>query len=112
MYEHLTKYRCLVLAAKSDSAPVLARAAMVAGLCVLVTRACGADLGNEEFIRHLSDDSLLDADLLVSEIAAACAVNDRRRSDIVDYALSRWDYALLVPKYLDAISSFRSHFGT
>jgi len=111
MYDTLTEYRCLVLLSVSDSAPAICRAALAAGLSLVITPACAADLGSPEFIHVLSEEELR-RDTLVAAIENACEANDRRRSDIIAYAHDRWDFSATIPRYLELVDQIRHEVRT
>jgi glycosyltransferase involved in cell wall biosynthesis len=105
LYEHLTDYSCLVLLSDSEGAPKVVLEALAAGLNVVITAACAANLTPEPFITVLPEDEL-QPDAVIEAIDAAIAANDAMRPAIRAYAAARFDYDVVTPEYLEIIHDY------
>ena len=58
LYERLGEYNsCLVLLSESEAAPKVVLEGLAAGLSVVITEACRANLTDEEFITVIPDEA-------------------------------------------------------
>jgi glycosyltransferase involved in cell wall biosynthesis len=106
VYERLSEYSCLVLASESEAAPLVVPEALAAGLSVVITNACTANLDAQPFIAVLNDGD--SGDIAVQRIVEMVDINAGRRADIVEYARSRFDYRLIADAYTRIVEDFVS----
>jgi hypothetical protein len=97
----------LVLLSRHEVAPKVVLEAFAAGLNVVINERSAANLTDEEFITVLPGDRI-DPDAVANAVGSAIESNERLRPQIVDYARSRFDYAVQIPNYLQAIDEFRA----
>jgi glycosyltransferase involved in cell wall biosynthesis len=107
LYARLTEYSCLVLLSESEGAPKVVLEALAAGLNVVVTKACTANLTDEEFITVIPDGETR-PDAICEAIQTAIDRNARHRAAAVDYARRHFDYAVVMPEYIDLIEECRA----
>lgn len=110
LYERLTDYSCLVLLSESEAAPLVVLEALAAGLSVVVTKACAANLDPSGFVTVLDDDEAR-ADVVVAGLQDAIENNERLRPDIVMYARDVFDYAVMIPRYVALAREFADWHG-
>lgn len=106
VYRHLTDYSCLILLSDGEAAPLVVPEAFAAGLSVVVSRSAAANLDTQEFISVVSDDET-DGAVLAEIINAQVASNAVHRDRIRAYAASRFDYTVIMARYLAIIDDFR-----
>jgi glycosyltransferase involved in cell wall biosynthesis len=111
LYQRLTESSCLVLLSASEGAPKVVLEGLAAGLSVVVTRACAANLTEQPFITVLPDEEDR-PEVIAAAIQAAIEHNPRDRADIRAYARERFDYAPLVRQYLGIIEELLQQHGT
>jgi glycosyltransferase involved in cell wall biosynthesis len=112
LHERLTEYSCLVLMSGSEAAPKVVLEALAAGLSVVVSSACTANLSDERFITVLPESRVkLRARALVSALRQAVEANPGLRRSIRSYAEQHLDYAHQMPRYLDFIEEFRGRYS-
>ncbi len=107
LYEHLTDYSCLVLFSKSEADPLVVKEALAAGLSVVISDACKANLTDEPFITVLPDEAINQPDVLAAAINAAIKENPEYRKAAREYAVTRFDYSVIIPEYLEIIQDFK-----
>jgi glycosyltransferase involved in cell wall biosynthesis len=105
LYEQLTDYSCLVLLSESEGAPKVVLEALAAGLNVVITTACAANLTPEPFITVLPDDEL-QPEAVLEAIDTAIAANAAMRPEIRAYAAARFDYDVVTPEYVQIIHEY------
>jgi glycosyltransferase involved in cell wall biosynthesis len=109
LYDRLTDYSCLVLMSGSEAAPKVVLEALAAGLNVVVSSACTANLTDEPFITVLPDRRVkLRSSALVAALRQAVESNARHRPSIRSYAEQHLDYSHQIPRYLELIDAFRA----
>jgi glycosyltransferase involved in cell wall biosynthesis len=107
LYERLGEYSCLVLLSESEAAPKVVLEGLAAGLSVVITEACRANLTDEEFITVIPDGETR-PDVIAHAIQTAIDNNPRLRPAIREYALQRFNYSVVVPEYVRLIEEFLS----
>jgi glycosyltransferase involved in cell wall biosynthesis len=107
LYERLGEYSCLVLISGSEAAPKVVLEALAAGLSVVITEACRANLTDEEFITVIPDDETR-PDVIAHAIQSAIDNNPPLRATIREYAFQRFDYSVVVPEYVQLIEEYLS----
>ena len=108
LYEHLTDYSCLVLLSESEAAPKVVLEACAAGLSVVISEACTANLSAQPFITVLPD-GLRDPHQIAQAIQAAIDANPSHRAAIRHYAKDRFDYPVVTRDYLRIIDEVREY---
>jgi glycosyltransferase involved in cell wall biosynthesis len=107
LYERLGEYSCLVLLSESEGAPKVVLEGLAAGLSLVITEACSANLTDEEFITILPDGETR-PDAIAHAIQTAIDKNPPLRPAIREYALRRFDYSVVVPEYVQLIEEYLS----
>jgi glycosyltransferase involved in cell wall biosynthesis len=107
LYERLGEYSCLVLLSESEGAPKVVLEGLAAGLSVVITEACAANLTDEEFITIIPDGETR-PDTIAHAIQSAIDNNPTLRATIRDYAFRRFDYSVVVPEYVRLIEEYLS----
>jgi len=111
VHERLADYSCLVMLSESEAAaPKVVLEALAAGLNVVVTEACTANLTTQPFITVFPDDALR-AESVVQAIERAIRDNESMRPSIRAYATASFGYDVQVSQYLELIHQFRSYVG-
>jgi len=109
VYEKLTNYSCLVLLSTAEGAPKVIPEALAAGLSVVVSEVCAANLTPQEFITVIPADKHR-PDLVAQAIQTAIDKNAALRSDIRNYAWSYFDYEAVCRDYLRIIDEVREFY--
>jgi glycosyltransferase involved in cell wall biosynthesis len=110
LYARLTDYSCLVLLSESEGAPKVVLEALAAGLSVVVTEACAANLTEQDFISLIPDGETR-SEVVCEAIQRAIDRNRALRGAAREYALGRFDYSVVVQDYLRIIGEFRQLNG-
>jgi glycosyltransferase involved in cell wall biosynthesis len=108
LYQRLTDYSALVLLSESEAAPKVVLEALAAGLSVVVSEACTANLTDQEFITVVPNGENR-PDVIAQAVQSAIDKNAALRASIRQYALDRFDYGAAVKDYLQIIDEFREH---
>lgn len=111
LYDRLTEYSCHVLLSETEAAPKVVLEAMAAGLSVVVSEACTANLTDEEFITVIPDGEAR-PDVIAQAIQTAIDRNAGQREAIRQYARDRFDHAVVTRDYLQSIDECREHFAS
>jgi glycosyltransferase involved in cell wall biosynthesis len=107
LYERLGEYSCLVLLSESEGAPKVVLEGLAAGLSLVITEACSANLTDEEFITIIPDGETR-PDAIAQAIQTAIDNNPPLRPAIREYARQRFDYSVVVPEYVQLIEEYLS----
>jgi glycosyltransferase involved in cell wall biosynthesis len=110
VYERLTDYGCLVLLSESEAAPKVVPEAFAAGVGVVISEACAANLTEEEFITVLPEGEMRPA-IIAQAIQSAIDRNQSLRPAIRAYGVERFDVQAGLADYLRIIHEFREFFG-
>jgi glycosyltransferase involved in cell wall biosynthesis len=105
LYEQLGDYSCLVLLSESEGAPKVVLEAFAAGLSVVITEACRANLTDEPFITVIPDGEER-PDVIAQAIQTAIDRNPPLRPTIRAYARERFDYSVVVAEYVRLIEEY------
>jgi glycosyltransferase involved in cell wall biosynthesis len=109
LYEQLTSYSCLVLLSESEAAPKVVLEALAAGVSVVISEACAANLTDEDFITVIPDGETRQ-DVIAHAIQTAIDRNASQRDRIRQYAMERFDFAVVINEYVDIIEEVREYF--
>jgi hypothetical protein len=109
LQEHLTDYSCLVLLSRREAAPRVVPEALAAGLSLVITETCTANLTDQPFITVIADGETR-PEVIARAIQSAIESNPGHRDAIRRYPNERFDYAVIVPEYLRIIDDIRAHF--
>ncbi len=109
VYKNLTDYNCLILLSESEAAPLVVLEGLAAGLSVVVNKASSANLTNEKFITIL-DDGENNPQVIAKTINNAIEVNEQYRKEIREYAVERFDYAVVIKEYIKIIEEFKEYY--
>ncbi len=105
LYDRLGDYSCLVLLSESEGAPKVVLEALAAGLSVVITEACRANLTDEPFITVIPDGEER-PEVIAQAIQTAIDRNPPLRPAIRAYARERFDYAVVVAEYVRLIEEY------
>jgi glycosyltransferase involved in cell wall biosynthesis len=105
LYERLTDYNCLVLLSDAEAAPKVVLEAFAAGLSVVITDACRANLTDEPFITVIPEGETR-PDVIAQAIQTAIDANPPQRAAIRAYARDRFDYTVVTREYLQIIEEY------
>jgi glycosyltransferase involved in cell wall biosynthesis len=111
LYDRLTDYSCHVLLSESEAAPKVVLEALAAGLSLVISEACTANLTNEEFITVIPDGETR-PEVIAHAIQTAIDRNAQWRPAIRQYARERFDHAVVTRDYLQLIDECRDHFAS
>jgi glycosyltransferase involved in cell wall biosynthesis len=106
LYERLSDYSCLVLLSSAEGAPMVVPEAFAAGLSVVITEACAANLTKEDFIAVVPDDERR-PEIIAGAIRTAIEKNAALRTKIRRYALEHFDYSVVCRDYVLMIEQAR-----
>jgi glycosyltransferase involved in cell wall biosynthesis len=85
--------------------------ALAAGLSLVISEACTANLTEEAFITVIPDGENR-PDVIAHAIQTAIDRNVTHRAAIRRYARERFDYASVVPEYVEIIEQCREYFAS
>jgi glycosyltransferase involved in cell wall biosynthesis len=106
VYSNLTKYSTFVLLSESEAAPLVILEAMMAGLGVVISEQCTANLDvSKEHITVIPESKIHDSDYIRHRIMnnkEYCRLN---RTHIRTYACDTFDYDQIVDEYLRLINA-------
>lgn len=105
----LTNYNCLVLLSRREGAPKVVPEAFAAGLSVVITEACTANLTDEPFITVIPDHETR-PEVIADAIQLSIDRNANQRDTIRQYAKKNFDYSVTIPEYLRIIDDIRARF--
>lgn len=111
IYARLTDYSCLVLLSLSEADPLVVKEALAAGLSLVVSENADANLDEREFITVIPETAM-DEDAVVAAIKAAVEHNRRYRTEIREYARTKFDYKVVVHDYVRIMEHFGSHIAS
>jgi glycosyltransferase involved in cell wall biosynthesis len=111
IYTRLTEYSCLVLLSVSEADPLVVKEALAAGLSIIVSEHASANLDEREFITVIPEKDM-DADTVVAAIEAATSRNGQFRTEIREYARTKFDYKVVVHDYIKIMEHFTSHMAS
>lgn len=106
LYDRLTDYSCLVLLSESEAAPKVVLEALAAGLSVVISDACRANLTEAPFITVIPDDERR-PEIIAGAIQDAIDRNPGYRDAIRQYARDRFDYPVVMQAYVRIIDEIR-----
>ena len=105
LYENLTNYSNLVLFSDGEAHPLVCCEALMAGLGLVISKVCSANLDLDlPFITVIPDDKLEDRNYVENMIKENREISNRMRSDIRKYALDKFSWKSVIPKYIDKIN--------
>jgi glycosyltransferase involved in cell wall biosynthesis len=110
LHERLTDYSCLALLSQSEAAPKVVLEALAAGLSLVVSEGCTANLTPAPFITVIREDER-QPDVVADAMRAAIDANGAYRHEIRQYAIERFDYrTVVIPEYVRIMHEVREHF--
>jgi glycosyltransferase involved in cell wall biosynthesis len=110
IYERLSEYSCLVLLSHSEGAPKVVLEALAAGVSVVISEACSANLTSEEFITVLPEKDLTRG-RIQDAIRSSIDKNERLRKQIREYAIATFDYSTAIQDYLAIVQDCHDALG-
>lgn len=106
LYNNLTDYANLVLLSDGEAHPLVCVEAMIAGLGLVVSEKASANLDlNKPFISVVPENKINDSAFLADIITKNREESISRRNEIREYALSTFDYNVIIDNYLNIINS-------
>jgi glycosyltransferase involved in cell wall biosynthesis len=104
LYENLTDYGNLVLLSDGEADPLVVKEALVAGLGLVISECASANLDTTlPFITVIPDDQRDDIEYVRNVIAQNRAISVQCRSQIREYALSKFAWKTIVQQYVETI---------
>ena len=111
LHDRLTEYSCMVLLSETEAAARVVLEALAAGLSVVISDRCTANLTAEEFITVLPLAEKR-PEVINAAIKSAIERNDSLREKIRAYARERFDYSVAVPEYLRVVRECQDFFAS
>lgn len=106
VWSNLTRYSNLVLLSSGELAPLVTVQALIAGIGVVVSEAAAANLDVDlPFIDVIPEDKVEDIDYVGHVIRSNQECSSRMRSEIREYGRARFDWSVLVPRYLETLQT-------
>lgn len=106
LYKSLTEYGNLVLLSVAEADPLVIKEALIAGLGVVISSCCIANLDlSKEFITVIPDDKLEDISYVSDKIKENLEYSKKNRSKIREYALEFFSWKVIINKYTQIIQS-------
>lgn len=106
LYQNLTEYGCLVLLSIGDASPLVCCEALMAGLGLVISKHCDANLDlNLPFITIIPDDKLDDLDYVEKEIKRTLEIAKSMRNEIRQYGISVFSFNTIVHNYMNIINN-------
>ncbi len=109
LYERLSDYSCLALLSESEASPKVTLEALAAGLSIVITEACAANLAPQPFITIIPDAEAR-PEVIAEAIRSAIDANPRHRSDARQYAWERFDYSVVAREYVPIMEEAIEYF--
>ncbi len=106
VYERLSEYSCLVLLSESEVAPLAVLEALAAGLSVVISKSCTANLQFPKDFIHVVPDGEMRPGYVAAVISACATTNGQLRPEIVAHARERFDYPVVMNEYLEIIREY------
>jgi len=105
LYENLTNYANLILLSEGEADPLVVKEALVAGLGLVISECCSANLDlSKPFITVIPNDKLDDLKYISEKIAENRKYCIANREQIRNYGLQYFAWNSIVAKYLDQIT--------
>ncbi len=106
LYANLTNYANLVLISDGEAHPLVCVEALMAGLGLVISELAAANLDlSKDFITVIPEDKVNDSKFVAQAIKDNRDVSVAKRSEIREYAMSTFDYDVIVDNYLKLIES-------
>jgi len=100
LYDSLTEYGNLVLLSEAEADPLVVKEALMAGLGVVLSPCCTANLDlSKDFITVIPTEKLDDLNYISSEIEKNRSISLKKRQDIIDYA-SYFSWKTIIKEYI------------
>jgi len=104
LYETLTDYGNLVLLSKAEADPLVVKEALIAGLGLVISACCVANLDlSQKFITVIPDDKLDDLHYIRLKIFENRVYSVLNRQAIRSYALSHFAWSSIINKYTELL---------
>lgn len=104
IYKDLTEYGNMVLLSEGEADPLVVKEGLIAGLGIVVNRSSAENLDLElDFITVIEDNKMEDIDYITEKIAKNREISLRKRIEIREYGISRFDIKVEVGNYLNIL---------
>jgi glycosyltransferase involved in cell wall biosynthesis len=104
LYKKLTEYGNLVLLSSSEACPLVVAEALIAGLGVVISKTCAANLDlSKNFITVIDEYKLNDIEYISQKIIENREYSVEHREEIRKYALENFSYEVIINKFLELI---------
>jgi len=101
LYENLTEYGNLVLLSKGEADPLVVKEGLIAGLGVVVSECCIANLDlSKEYITVIPNDKLEDVEYITQKIIENREHSISHRNEIREYAMEKFAWSSIIRKYI------------
>jgi len=104
IHKDLTEYGNMVLLSEGEADPLVVKEGLIAGLGIVVNRSSAENLDlTLDFITVIEDNKMDDIDYIAEKIAENREISLRKRAEIREYGISRFDIQTEVQNYLNKL---------
>jgi len=104
IHTDLTEYGNMVLLSEGEADPLVVKEGLIAGLGIVVNRSSAENLDLElDFITIIEDNKMDDLEYISEKITKNREISLRKRAEIHEYGISRFDIKVEVEKYLNIL---------
>ena len=101
IHKDLTEYGNMVLLSEGEADPLVVKEGLIAGLGIVVNRSSAENLDLRlDFITVIEDNKMEDIDYISEKIAENREISLRKRAEIREYGISKFDIKIEVGKYV------------
>ena len=104
IHKDLTEYGNMVLLSEGEADPLVVKEGLIAGLGIVVNRSSSENLDlTLDFITVIEDNKMDDLTYISEKIAENREISLRKRAEIREYGILKFDIKIEVKKYLDIL---------
>jgi glycosyltransferase involved in cell wall biosynthesis len=108
VYARLTEYNSLVLLSDGELCPLVCIEALIAGLGLVISRHCTANLDlNKPFITIIQDDKLNDIEYVKEQIYKNIEISKYMRKEIREYGIKMFSWDNIFKKYVEILNNIK-----